>query len=85
VLYLYGNYSGDVMNFDLAAELALARVRLLRTSSSHEPLGNDSNRDPRYRQALVVRVAVRARSRNGVFTFTSFWQTVNRADSYNQR
>ena len=24
VLYLYGNYSGDVMNFDLAAELALA-------------------------------------------------------------
>ena len=24
VLYLYGNYSGDVMNFDLASELALA-------------------------------------------------------------
>jgi dihydroxyacetone kinase len=24
VLYLYGNYSGDVMNFDLAAELAFA-------------------------------------------------------------
>jgi dihydroxyacetone kinase len=24
VLFLYGNYSGDVMNFDLAAELALA-------------------------------------------------------------
>ena len=31
VLYLYGNYSGDIMNFDMAAEMAAAEGIQVRT------------------------------------------------------
>ena len=35
VLYLYGNYGGDVLNFDLAAELADAEGIATRTAAGH--------------------------------------------------
>jgi dihydroxyacetone kinase-like protein len=36
VLYLYGNYAGDVMNFDIGAELAAAEGIEVRTVTIHD-------------------------------------------------
>jgi phosphoenolpyruvate---glycerone phosphotransferase subunit DhaK len=62
VLYLYGNYSGDVMNFDLAAELAL--VEGIETSTvlagddvASAPVGSESRRRGVAGLALLYKVA----------------------------
>jgi len=62
VLYLYGNYSGDVMNFDLAGELALAEG--IETASvlgaddvASAPAGSESRRRGVAGIALLYKVA----------------------------
>ena len=49
VLYLYGNYGGDVMNFDLAGELAEADGHVVQTvvgsdDIASSPKGDEANR-----------------------------------------
>ncbi|HUZ24369.1 MAG TPA: dihydroxyacetone kinase subunit DhaK, partial [Streptosporangiaceae bacterium] len=49
VLYLFGNYSGDVMNFDLAAELAgdegIATATVLGSDDvASAPAGSEARR-----------------------------------------
>lgn len=40
VVYLYGNYGGDVLNFDLAAELATAEGIEIRTVRGHDDVAS---------------------------------------------
>ncbi len=68
VLYVYGNYTGDVMNFDMAAELAAAEgiaVRSLRTTDDIASSGFE-DRDARRGTAgnvFVFKVAGAASAR----------------------
>ena len=59
VLYLYGNYSGDVMNFDLAAELAEAEgievaTVLAADDVASAPKGSELRRRGNSRHRLAV-------------------------------
>ncbi|MCC5954588.1 MAG: bifunctional sugar-binding transcriptional regulator/dihydroxyacetone kinase subunit DhaK [Natronohydrobacter sp.] len=68
VLYIYGNYTGDVMNFDMASELAAAegiRVRTIRTTDDIASSGFE-DRDARRGTAgnvFVFKVAGAASAR----------------------
>jgi dihydroxyacetone kinase-like protein len=50
VMYVYGNYAGDNMNFDIAAEMAadegieVATVRVVDDVAAHSPAGLDGRR-----------------------------------------
>jgi dihydroxyacetone kinase len=62
VLYLYGNYSGDVMNFDMAAELALAEdietaTVVAADDVASAPVGSESRRRGIAGIALLYKVA----------------------------
>jgi len=50
VLFLYGNYSGDVMNFDMAAEMAdMEGIRVLSTTGKDDVVSAPKEEMPRRR------------------------------------
>ncbi len=62
LLYLYGNYSGDVMNFDLAAELAMAEGMEVATLLGTDDVASAPETEPERRRgvagiALLYKVA----------------------------
>lgn len=62
VLYLYGNYGGDVMNFDLAGELAEADGHVVETVVGRDdlasaPKGDEANRRGIAGLVLLYKVA----------------------------
>lgn len=69
VLFLLGNYSGDVMNFTMAAEQARAEGRKVELSISTDDCGSGFKDDPSQRRGVVGSVLIwkvcGAASRNG--------------------
>lgn len=53
VLYLYGNYSGDVMNFDLAAELAAAEGIDVETVVATDDVASAPNGRESHRRGIA--------------------------------
>jgi|YNPNPStandDraft_1061719.scaffolds.fasta_scaffold76307_2 dihydroxyacetone kinase len=53
VLYLYGNYSGDVMNFDMAAEMAEMEGITVRTVLAHDDVVSAPREEANRRRAVA--------------------------------
>jgi len=53
VLYLYGNYGGDIMNFDLAAELAAAEGIEVATALGADDVASAPKGDERRRRGIA--------------------------------
>lgn len=58
VLYIYGNYTGDVMNFDMAAELARAKNIETRTILTTDDVASASSDDRQSRRGTAGNVFV---------------------------
>lgn len=58
VLYIYGNYTGDVMNFDMAAEMAAAEGIDVRTILTTDDIASSSAEDRENRRGTAGNVFV---------------------------
>jgi len=53
VLYLYGNYQGDIMNFDMAAEMAELDGIAVQTSIARDDIASASREDAQHRRGVA--------------------------------